>query len=173
MSDITGNESHKYREKPKNKHIGLLWELNPRPLAPKARIIPLDQTAVSTLFTVIFTHYNEKTRFSLFHNYKLAITVHFSPHTYFDSSESLALLLLAPSTSRILNLFDDGLMMGLNSVAAGGSVGGVLGRAFGLVLPDAFTLILNVTCGSTVALGGAGARRVYFTTFQNQGFPCS
>ena len=25
---------------------GLLWELNPGPLAPEARIIPLDQTAM-------------------------------------------------------------------------------------------------------------------------------
>jgi hypothetical protein len=29
---------------------GLFWELNPGPLAPKARIIPLDQTADDTAF---------------------------------------------------------------------------------------------------------------------------
>ena len=37
----------------KLKNIGLLRELNPRPLAPKARIIPLDQTAFYTSFGVI------------------------------------------------------------------------------------------------------------------------
>ena len=31
-----------------DKLIGLVWDLNPGPLAPKARIIPLDQRASST-----------------------------------------------------------------------------------------------------------------------------
>ena len=33
--------------------MGLFWELNPGPLAPKASIIPLDQTA--SLFNVSYT----------------------------------------------------------------------------------------------------------------------
>ena len=46
MSHITRNQSQKY---------GPLWELNPRPLAPKARIIPLDQTAVYTIQLDFYT----------------------------------------------------------------------------------------------------------------------
>ena len=110
MSEITRNQSQKY---------GLLWELNPRPLAPKARIIPLDQTAVYTLFDMSFTHNNEKTRFSLFHNYKSRLlqgVSRFSLYTYFGSSLSL---LLMPSTSRTLNLLLDCVTIGLNSGIGG------------------------------------------------------
>ena len=111
MSEITRNQSQKY---------GPLWELNPRPLAPKARIIPLDQTANTPLFNGSFTHNNEKTRFSLFHNYNSRLLQgisRFSLYTYFGSS--LSLLLLMPSTSRTLNLLLDCVTIGLNSGIGG------------------------------------------------------
>jgi len=155
MSDITGNESQKHREKQKNKHIGLLWKLNPRPLAPKARIIPLD-----ILFTLLhFFPLNEKTDFLLYStHYKVQCISHITGYfslsfllfscfllfLYFGSSLSEG----DPSTSREANLFaegftsvpegftsvPEGFTIGLNSVV----LGGVLGRV-------AFTLILKVT----------------------------
>jgi hypothetical protein len=44
------------------KTIGLFRELNPGPLAPEARIIPLDQTADTTEYTLSIWQLRKKAR---------------------------------------------------------------------------------------------------------------
>lgn len=67
MSDITRNELQKYsRELIKIRSTGPLWELNPRPLAPKARIIPLDQTAFLSIHLISLCSFQIRKHFVSF-----------------------------------------------------------------------------------------------------------
>ena len=118
-----------HRKLQKYGSTGPLWELNPRPLAPKARIIPLDQTALSTIYTQFTLFFLMRKRifsfiqhtlhdshtlqayfslflffFVLFCSFLLFFVVSLTLH--FASSLSLSLA----STGRTLNLFAVGLM---------------------------------------------------------------
>ena len=59
---------------------GLFWELNPGPLAPEARIMPLDQAASGLPLRMIVLHRMLSCACSLPHSAQLLLVVFFPTH---------------------------------------------------------------------------------------------